>query len=113
MSSNLLNGAMILAPLINVSKAAYSVIQIVLFVCMVLCAIFTILVVMFQPGNSDGVSVISGKSDTFLGKNKDSSLEGKLKKWTIVSLCVIIVFSVLFFLVASNILIGVGPVVQG
>lgn len=110
--SSAINGVYnILAPLFTVSNAAYHTIEIILFVCMVVCSVFTILVVMFQPGNSDGVGAISG-SETFFSKN-DTSLEAKLKRLTIVSICVIIGFSVLFFLVASEILIGVGPVVVG
>lgn len=102
-----------LLALINVSPAAYHAIEIILFVCMVLCAIFAILVVIFQPGNSDGISAISGqKSDTFFGKDSGNSLEKKLKKLTVVALCVLIAFSVLFFLVSTEILIGVGPVIS-
>ena len=99
--------------LINVSQAAYQAIEIILLVCMVICAIFAILVVIFQPGNSDGLSVISGqKADTFFGKDSGNSLEKKLKKLTIIALCVIVAFSILFFLVSAEILIGVGPVIS-
>ncbi|MEG1805235.1 MAG: preprotein translocase subunit SecG [Clostridia bacterium] len=111
MTSMLNDISMLLAPLFNVSLGVYNVIKIVLFVCMVLCAVFAIIVILFQPGNSQGVGAISGQSETFFGKNKSSSLEGKLKRMTVIALCVIIVFSILFFLVANGILFGVGAVV--
>ncbi len=100
----------LLAPLFTVSKTVYSVIQIALMVCMVVCAAFAIVVILFQPGNSQG-SAVTGQSETFLGKNKSNSFEAKLKRLTVVALVVIMVFSVLFFLVASEILIGVGAII--
>ncbi len=103
--------SMLLAPLFTVSGGAFKAVQIVLFACMVLCSLFAIVVILFQPGNSSGVGAISGQSETFLGKNGSNSLEGKLKKLTVIALCVIIVFSVLFFLVSTEVLIGVGAIV--
>lgn len=110
--TSILNGiSMLLAPLFTVPLEVFSIIKIVLFVGMVLCAVFAIIVILFQPGNSQGIGAISGQSETFFGKNKSNSLEGKLKRMTVIALCVIIVFSILFFLVSNEILFGVGAIV--
>ncbi len=110
MTLNIINN---LSALFLVSKGAFQTIQIILFACMIICAIATIIVVLFQPGNSSGSSAISGTSETFLGKSSKNTLEGKLKRLTVIALIVIIVFSVLFFLVSSEILLGVGAAVVG
>ncbi len=107
---NLTYGNM-LAPLINVSSTVYSIVQIALFSAIALAAIAVIVIVLFQPGNSSGVGAVTGAAETFFGKNKAKSMEGKLKKWTVIAMAVILVLSVLFFLVANEVLIGVGAVV--
>ncbi len=109
---NQVQAFMMLAPLFTVSYTAYKIIQIALLVMMVISALFIIVVVLFQPSNSSGVGAITGSSETFFSKNKSKTLAGKLKKWTVIALAVIIVFSILFFLVNSNILIGTGPITQ-
>ena len=51
----------------------------------VLASLVLILVIMFQSGKESGLSgAISGGSDTYMGKNKSSSLDKKLAastKW--------------------------------
>ena len=57
----------------------------VLIILQALCSLAVILVVMFQSGKESGLSgAISGGSDTYMGKNKSSSLDKKLAastKW--------------------------------
>ena len=67
---------------------------------MALCAIFGILVVLFQPGNSSGVSALGGQTETFLGKNKNKTFEHKMKLLTVVSSIVFAVLCVVFAIVA-------------
>ena len=63
-----------------------------------LCAGFTICVVLFQSSSSTGIGALGGTTETFLGKNKKSTTESKLKRLTVVCLVLLIVLSVIFFL---------------
>ena len=67
---------------------------------MVLCALFIILVVLFQPGNSSGVSALGGTTETFLGKNKSKTFEHKMKKLTVFSGIIFGLLCVAFAIVA-------------
>lgn len=69
-------------------------------VIMAICALFIILVVLFQPGNSSGVSALSGSSETFLTKNKGKTTEYKMKKLTVISGIIFAVMSIAFAVVA-------------
>ena len=76
---------------------AWPYIRAVLLIIMAVCALFIILVVMFQPGNSSGISALGGQSETFLSKNRGKTFEYKMKVLTVISG---IVFAVLCILVA-------------
>ena len=56
-------------------------------VFMIICLALTFIVLM-QEGKSAGLGAISGMADTYWGKNKGRSMEGKLQKITI-ALCVL------------------------
>lgn len=73
----------------------------VLLAVMALCALFIILVVMFQPGNSSGVSALGGTTETFYGKNKSKTFEHKMKMYTVISGIVFTVLAIVFVIVAS------------
>lgn len=59
---------------------------------MIICVIFTVTVLM-QEGKSAGLGSIGGMADTYWGKNKGRSMEGKLEKLTTI-------IAVLFFVLA-------------
>jgi len=88
---------MLLAPTDNYT--VLMVLRIAIIIVMSLCALFAILVVLFQPGNSTGIDAIGGSSETFFGKNKTKTFESKLKKMTVISLILISVLSIVFFLI--------------
>ena len=69
-------------------------------VVMAICALFIILVVLFQPGNSSGVSALTGSSETFLTKNKGKTTEYKMKKLTVISGVIFAVLCIVFAVVA-------------
>ena len=69
---------------------------------MALAAIATIVLILLQPGNSTGIDALGGSSETFFGKNKGKSIEAKMKKWTIICLVILLVFSIIFFVVPYN-----------
>ena len=74
--------------------------KIVALVVMAICAIFIILVVLFQPGNSNGVSALGGTSETFLTKNKNKTFEHKMKKLTVISGIIFAILCIAFAIVA-------------
>jgi preprotein translocase subunit SecG len=79
---------------------AWPTLRIIAVVIMSICALFIILVVLFQPGNSSGVGALGGQTETFLGKNKSKTFEHKMKKLTVVSGIVFGVLCVVFAIVA-------------
>ena len=83
----------------NILRTAISVTCIVV---MFLAAATAILLVLLQPGNSTGINALGGSSETFFGKNKGKSIEERMKKWTIICLVVLLIFSVIFFVVPYN-----------
>jgi preprotein translocase subunit SecG len=78
----------------------HDVIKPIFLVIMAICAIFVILVVMFQPGNSSGVGALGGQTETFLGKNKSKTFEHRMRVLTIISSIVFVVLCVVFAIVA-------------
>lgn len=57
--------------------------QLALTILVVLMALFLTVVVMMQSGKSAGLSgAISGGSDSYLSRNKASTLDSKLARWT-------------------------------
>ena len=78
-------------------ETIHDVVIIVLVVLMLLCAIAAIILVLFQPGNSQGIDALGGSSETFFGKNKGRSMESKMKKWTIIVLVILAVLALVFF----------------
>lgn len=65
---------------------------------MFVAAAAAIILVMMQPGNSQGIDALGGSSETFYGKNKGRSLESKLKMWTFICIGVLAVLAVVFFI---------------
>ena len=55
--------------------------MIILNILMVLAALVLIVTVLMQDSESDGMSALTGGSDTFFGKNKNNTLEGVLVQW--------------------------------
>lgn len=59
------------------------ILRIVLIVLEVLVSVALTAVVLMQSGKESGLSgAISGNADTYLGKNKGSTLDQKLASWT-------------------------------
>lgn len=77
----------------------YWVVVIACLVVIFLMALLTIIIVLFQKSNSDGIQGITASSETFFGKNRGRSIESKLKKWTWISLVVIAVLAIVVYVV--------------
>lgn len=58
---------------------------------LVAAALVLIVTVLLQPGESNGLGAIAGGAETFFGKNKAKTMEGKLALATKVSAGVFIV----------------------
>lgn len=83
------------------SDALYNLylgLSITMIALMFLSALAAIILVLLQPGNSTGIDALGGSSETFFGKNKGKSIESKMKKWTIICLVVLIIFSIGFYI---------------
>ena len=96
MNTNMLNMLMVSRVFWNV----WPYIKVVALIVMAVCAIFIILVVLFQPGNTSGIGALGGQTETFLSKNKGKTFEHKMKKLTVVSGIVFAVLSIVFAIVA-------------
>ncbi|NLI61026.1 MAG: preprotein translocase subunit SecG [Clostridiales bacterium] len=65
-------------------------------ILLVLFELFLIIVVLLQSGKSAGLSAsLGGGSETFFGKNKARSLEGRLQRLTTISAAGFIILSIL------------------
>ena len=87
------------------SDTAFLIRNIIAYVAiavMALAALGAIILILLQQSNSSGIDALGGSSETFFGKNKGKSLESKLKKWTIICLVILLVFSVIYFVVPYN-----------
>ena len=56
--------------------------RIVLTIVFILVSVALSAIVLMQEGKSAGLGVISGAAETYWGKNKGRSIEGKLEKIT-------------------------------
>ena len=75
-------------------------IEIILDILMVVAALVMIVSVLMQSSESDGMSALSGGSETFFGKNKNNTLEGKLAMATKISSIVFVAVGILALIVA-------------
>lgn len=76
----------------------YLTVSIVFIVAMFIAAVAAIIFVLLQDGNSNGIDALGGSSDTFYGKNKGKTTESKMKKWTYITLAVLAVLAIIFFI---------------
>ena len=72
---------------------------IALNILMVVAALVLIVTVLMQDSESDGMSALAGGSETFFGKNKNNTLEGKLAMATKISASVFVGLAVLLLII--------------
>ncbi len=73
------------------------IISYVLLAIMAVCALFVIVVVLIQQGQSSGLGALGGTTETFYGKNKGKSIESKLKKATTACLIIMAIIAIAYF----------------
>ena len=76
---------------------SFPIIKLILVILILLCSIFMIVSVMMQEGNTNGMTGITGEADTFYNRNKGQSMQGKIKKITIVVAIMILVFCLAYW----------------
>ena len=96
---NLIN---LLVPTSGALLYVYRTLSIILIALMALAAFAIIILILLQPSNSSGIDALGGSSETFFGKNKGKSIEAKMKKWTWISLAILVVLSIAFFILQIN-----------
>ena len=67
----------------------------IITVVLVVCALVLIATVLLQPGESNGLGAIAGGAETFFGKNKAKTMEGKLALATKISAALFIICALL------------------
>ena len=74
---------------------------IVISILTVLASIVLIVSVLMQEGDSDGISALAGgsSSETFFGRNKSNTIQGKLSNITKISATVFVVLAIVMLLV--------------
>ena len=72
-----------------------AVLRTILTVIFIIVCIVLACIVLLQEGKSAGLGAISGAAETYWGKNKGRSLEGKLHKITAIAAVLFIVLSLL------------------
>lgn len=86
--------------LLAINTELYLVLSTICLVLSILAAIFVMIVVIMQPGNSNGIGAVSGSSETFYGKNKGKTLESKMKKLTVIAVIVLAVCMIAFYVLS-------------
>ena len=65
-----------------------SVIRWILTIVIIAVSVILTVIILMQEGQDQGLGAISGAAETYWGKNKGRSMEGRLMKFTVV-LCVV------------------------
>lgn len=86
---------MMMADLSNVPGWFHPV-RYILLGLIALLSLLMILIVLLQPGNSEGLGALQGSTETFFGKNKAKNMEGKLRKLTVGIAIAIVVLCIVF-----------------
>ena len=68
-----------------------AILNILVTILLIIAALILIVTVLLQPGESNGLGAIAGGAETFFGKNKAKTMEGKLALATKVSAAAFIV----------------------
>ena len=83
----------------DIEWTLYITFSTIFIIVLFLTALVTIIIVLFQKSNSDGIQGITASSETFFGKNRGQSIESKLNKWTWICMIVLGVLSIVVYVV--------------
>ncbi len=77
-----------------------TVVQMIFTILLMLCSLVLILSVLLQKGDADGMSALTGgSSNSFFGKNKGKTVEGKLALTTKVSASAFVVLAMVLIFI--------------
>lgn len=77
---------------------SFPIIKIVIMCVLALLSIAMIVLVVMQKSDTNGVSAVTGKTDTFYNRNKGATLQGKIKVLTIITAVLIMVLCFVFLI---------------
>lgn len=66
----------------------------ILAIIFIIISLIITVIILMQEGKSAGLGAIAGAADTYWGKNKGRSMEGRLVKFTVVCVVLFFVFSI-------------------
>ena len=75
--------------------------KVLINIIVLLSALVVIVMILLQQGNRQGLGAISGGAETFFGKNKARSYEGKLELITKISAGVFIACSIIMVMLTK------------
>ena len=76
--------------------------SIIVDIVLILVSIALIVAVLMQEGQRQGLGAIGGGAETFFGKNKAKSMEGRLQKYTKIAAAVFIVLAIVATIITSH-----------
>ena len=79
-----------------------SALSIIIDIVLILISIVLIVTVLMQEGQRQGLGAIGGGAETFFGKNKAKSMEGRLQKITKIAAAVFIVLAIAATVITSH-----------
>lgn len=81
---------------------SFPIIELVVVCLIMVCSIFMIVAVVMQQGNTNGMTGITADtSDTFYNRNKGQSMQGKIKKLTIIDAVAMMVLCILYLVLTT------------
>jgi len=80
---------------------SFPIIKIVLVSLLALFSIALIVLVLMQRSNTNGVSAVTGQTNTFYNRNKGATLQGKIKVLTIICAVCIMVLVVAYLIISQ------------
>lgn len=78
--------------------SSFPIIKLVIICLVAICSIFLVIAVLIQKGNSNGITGVTGEADTFYNRNKGKSIDGLIKKLTVIDSIVIFVLCLVYMI---------------
>jgi len=75
------------------------VLRLILTIILIVVSVIVTGIILMQEGKDQNLGAISGAAETYWGKNKGRSMEGKMLRWTVLA---VVAFSVLTILLDMN-----------
>ena len=77
-------------------------VSIIIDIALILISIVLIVTVLMQEGQRQGLGAIGGGAETFFGKNKAKSMEGRLQNYTKIAAAIFIVLAIVATIVTAH-----------